>query len=311
MTAFCCHHLKGNFTEKFGRALAPAFWKVARAKTRAAYDAALVELREVKPEAAAYLEAADPESWAEALFRGRRYGHDTSNVAESLNQVLRFDRELPIMELLDSIWHRVMEKRADRLAAALLAAEEGRLTTPFVEGKLMEGRKWAQSNSVQPSSPTVGRVVQPNGTIYLVDLAAGTCTCRRYQANGIPCGHAMSLIFANGGTLTGYLPANMSAAQWAATYRVPMAPIDVSAVVLDPRDICDPPITRVPRGRPKKERVRREDARRPRGRREFRDHGGMLPLGAVVATVPDSARSRCSTCGEPGHNARRCRRPHN
>jgi hypothetical protein len=95
----------------------------------------------------------------EALFRGRRYSHDTSNVAESLNQVLRFDKELSIIELLNSIWHRVMEKQADRLAAALLAAKEGRLTTPFVEGKLIEGRKWAQSNSVQPSSPTVGKVV--------------------------------------------------------------------------------------------------------------------------------------------------------
>jgi hypothetical protein len=36
-----------------------------------------------------------------------------------------------------------MEKWANRLAAALKASKEGRLTTPFVEGKLMEGRKWA------------------------------------------------------------------------------------------------------------------------------------------------------------------------
>jgi hypothetical protein len=309
--AFCCYHLKGNFTDKFGRALAPHFWKVARAKTRAAYDAALTELRTIKPEAAFYLEAASPETWATAFFPGQRYGHDTSNVAESLNQVLRFDRELPILELLDSIWHRVMEKRADRLAAALKAIEEGRDTTPFVEGKIVEGRKWAQSNHVQPSSPTVGRVVQPNGTIYLVDLAARTCSCCLFQENGIPCGHAMSMIFLGGGDLTPYLPPILSAAQWAATYRVPLPPIDVSGLAINLRNICDPPATRIPRGRPKKECVRREDARRPRGRQEFRDHGGMLALGTVVAAVPDQVRSHCSTCGESGHNSRRCRRPHN
>ena len=68
MIAFCCHYLKGNFTDKFRRALAPDFWKVARAKTRAAYNAALTKLRAIKPEAASYLEAASPETWARAFF---------------------------------------------------------------------------------------------------------------------------------------------------------------------------------------------------------------------------------------------------
>jgi transposase-like protein len=36
VVAHCCHHIKENFTEKFGRALQPLFWAAARAKTRAA-----------------------------------------------------------------------------------------------------------------------------------------------------------------------------------------------------------------------------------------------------------------------------------
>jgi hypothetical protein len=202
-----------------------------------------------------------------------------------------------------------MEKRADRLALKALA--EGRDTTPFVEGKIVAGRKWAQISRVQPPPPTAGRVVQSNKTICIVDLAAGTCSYRRFQANDIPCGNAMTLIFNGGGNLTPYLLAVMSAAQWVATYRVPLPPIDVSELAPDPRNVCKPPITRIPRGRPKKERVRREDARRPSGRQEFRDYGGMLLLGAVVATVPDQVRSRCGTCGEPSYNSRKCRNPHN
>lgn len=298
VVAWCCHHLKENFTERFGRAMAPLFWQVARARSQAAYDKATEEIRGRKVEAATYLAAQDPSKWVEFLFRGRRYGHDTSNIVESLNQVLRFDRELPIVELLDALWHRVMEKRAERLGIASLVVEAGGLTTPWVEGKLEEGRALARSNRVQPSSPTEGRVVQPDGRIFLVDLAAGTCSCRRYQENGVPCGHAMSLIFAIGASVGSYLPAVLSAAQWAATYTTPLVPIDISSLETLADEICEPPVTRVPRGRPKKERVRREDMRCPRGRRLLRERG------------VEAVWHRCGTCGEASHNARTCRRPH-
>ena len=101
--ACCCHHLKENFTEKFGRGLAPLFWAVARARTEERYIAVLQKLRETKEAAAIYLENAHPETWVEARFPGRRYGHDTSNIVESVNKTLKLDRELPIIELLDSI----------------------------------------------------------------------------------------------------------------------------------------------------------------------------------------------------------------
>ena len=79
---------------------------------------------------------------------------------------------------------------------------------------------------MQLSSTTVARVLQPNNNVHIVDLAAGTCSCRSYQANGIPCGHAMTFIFARGGNLEPYLPPSLSAATWAAQYQEPMAPID-------------------------------------------------------------------------------------
>jgi hypothetical protein len=81
--AWCCHHIKENFVALFGRGLAPEFWAIARAKTMPVYEEALEKLRRLKPEAATYFEAASPENWVEVLFRGRRYGHDTSNVVEN------------------------------------------------------------------------------------------------------------------------------------------------------------------------------------------------------------------------------------
>ena len=148
VAAHCCHHLKENFVEKHGRGLAPMFWAVARARTLDAYHAVLQKLRDVKVSAAEYLVAAAPETWAEALFRGRRYGHGTSNIVESVNRTLKLDRELPIVELLDAIWHRVMEHRADRLAAAIKQEKDGMLWTSYCAGIIQEGKRWAGGNKV-------------------------------------------------------------------------------------------------------------------------------------------------------------------
>jgi hypothetical protein len=75
--AHCCHHLKENFTEKFGRGLAPLFWAIARAQTEEPYIAALQKLCETKEAAAIYLENAHLETWAEAV--------------ESVNKTLKLD----------------------------------------------------------------------------------------------------------------------------------------------------------------------------------------------------------------------------
>lgn len=62
MAAYCCHHLNENFIEKFGCSLAPQFWAVARAQTKAQYTVALQKLHEIKGAAATYLEQAHPEA---------------------------------------------------------------------------------------------------------------------------------------------------------------------------------------------------------------------------------------------------------
>lgn len=55
--AFCCHHLKENFTAKFGRGLANLFWAAARARTPAAFEGAMSKIGDVKEAAEAYLRA--------------------------------------------------------------------------------------------------------------------------------------------------------------------------------------------------------------------------------------------------------------
>ena len=79
----------------------------------------LQKLRNTKEAVATYLENALLETWAEARFPSHRYSYNTSNIVESVNKTLKLQQELPIVELLNSIWHQVMQHRADRLAAAI------------------------------------------------------------------------------------------------------------------------------------------------------------------------------------------------
>jgi len=114
----------------------------------------------------------------------------------------------------------------------------------------------------------------------------------------------MACIFALRQSLEAYLPPILSVAVWTATYVEAMPAVDVSN--LRPVGMeCNPPHTRVPCGRPRKERIRVEDTRAPRGlhQKDMGEDGGVLGQNAVL--------HRCSTCHEVGHNASTCRRPHN
>lgn len=112
---------------------------------------------------------------------------------ESVNSLLKLDRELSIVELLNSIWHKLMGQRFDRYQAAS-SPGEGVAYTKFCTMALGESRIWARQNVAQMADLTHSHVTQPNGTVKIVNLETATCSCGNYQENGIPCGHALSCI---------------------------------------------------------------------------------------------------------------------
>jgi hypothetical protein len=61
-----------------------------------------------------------------------------------------------------------------------------------------------------------------------------------------------------------FMPEILSITTWKRTYSNNFPLIDITDLQPLPLFECHPPITRVPRGRPKKERYRKEDIRGPR-----------------------------------------------
>ena len=85
-------------------------WKAARALTEEEFEEALENMKQINPRTVPWLYAnVYPVHWAELYFRGCRYSHLTSNIAESLNAKLLPAREMPILALLESIRSTLMD----------------------------------------------------------------------------------------------------------------------------------------------------------------------------------------------------------
>jgi len=116
--AYCCFHLKENLTTKFTHTLAVIFWQIARSPTAYLYNYHMNTLHQLNPTAGAYLRNIPSQFWVAAFTPGRRYGQDTSNIVERINFDFKALCELPIVELLQTLWHKVMTVRYQRYQQA-------------------------------------------------------------------------------------------------------------------------------------------------------------------------------------------------
>jgi hypothetical protein len=113
---------------------------------------------------------------------------------------------------------------------------------------------------------TQGLVRQLNDNVYIVDLEAKICSYIVFQENSMLYSYAITTIFAcPNRNLTSYMPESPSISTWKKIYTSNFPLIDISNLTKLPFSKCYPPLTRVPRGRLKKERFRKDKIRGPRG----------------------------------------------
>jgi methionine salvage enolase-phosphatase E1 len=107
---YCMRHLEDNFRKEFKHPqLTKLLWTAARATTEENYNEAIENMRRINERSVEWLLShANPRHWAEVYFEGRRWGHLTSNIAESLNSWILEAREKPILAMLESIRQQLM-----------------------------------------------------------------------------------------------------------------------------------------------------------------------------------------------------------
>ncbi|CAE6108126.1 unnamed protein product [Arabidopsis arenosa] len=129
------------------------------------------------------------EHWTRSHCYGDRYNIMTSNVAESLNAVLKEARELPIVSTLEYIRGTLMtwfEKRRGK------AAQHKMDLTPKVEEIVQRNYERSTCYEVIKINNEHYEIKTTTGLSYLVDIQNKTCTCAEFNLLRIPCSHAIA-----------------------------------------------------------------------------------------------------------------------
>ena len=228
-------------------------------------------------------------------------------MVESTNKVFRDQRELPILDVLDSIWQYVMDIRCTRYIQAL--QQPPQIHTPYAHQQLLCNQRCADANTVLLSSHTSGSITQRNNKIFSTDLWYRTCTCAHFQSNGIPCGHAFTLIHKLQSVLPAhasprdYVPYYFTTLAWQQTYEDPLASIsltDLKAKPLGDQVLVTPKVERKIMGRPKVKRMVAGESKR---------HIAKVQAalnGTEVAPNQGAGSQSCILYGKYGHNRRSC-----
>lgn len=302
---YCLKHLEANLVKEFKNSkLSEFLWKAASATTQSTFDKALEDMAKINPGSVPWLLShAKPEHWAELYFPGRRYGHLTSNIAESLNSWILEARKKPILAMFESIRHQLMvwfdaRRTLEDKTIGLLVSKAAEYLQIVTNNR---ARRYRSETSIPGILFEVKSVETQRN--YVVNLAEQTCTCLIWQSSGYPCGHAISILLQQKEDPQRYVKHFFTIAAYKKTYEQPLLPLDLANVngdaVHSPPTVSDsdgdndfedsdatdvlPPSTRRPPGRPKKRRIRGQHEERPK--RAF----------------------KCSRCGATGHSRRTCR----
>ncbi|XP_034574049.1 uncharacterized protein [Setaria viridis] len=195
--AFCLHHImeefkgelrKGPWSQQIRDGMIEDFTRAAQACSIEDFNASIESIRNISTEAADWIIASKPEHWSDAIFRGCRYDHFSSNIVDAFNNWIPTKKEGSIVLMIDSLRTKIMEIIESRREAC--KAWSGPLT-PSMEYKAKEEMMKAGKMTVLCSSETVFEV--RGNAIFVVNLANWECTCRRWQLSGLPCVHAVAV----------------------------------------------------------------------------------------------------------------------
>ncbi|XP_024009419.1 uncharacterized protein LOC112084502 [Eutrema salsugineum] len=185
----CVVHLQRNVQAIFKKKhLSYLVSQAARAYIPSQFYELFDQIRAVDSGCADYLTAIGFEHWTRAHFNGLRYNIMTSNVAESLNNVLAAARDYPIVPLIEYIRATMMGWFNTRRT---LASETSNTLTPKVEEILATNFELSTEFLFRRINQDEFEVRNKEGVPFLVNLETQACSCHEFQMLRIPCCHAI------------------------------------------------------------------------------------------------------------------------
>lgn len=205
---------------------------MARAKTTAKFQYYMTKLRKASAFATAYLETVDPTLYAKTFVTCQRFGHDASNIAKSINKVLKLDRQNNVLSLLSAIWDWVIVTQHSWFCQTLKNFKEEKYYTPKCAQLIAKSQEFAGGCRVRMSTDVKAKIAMPERWIYDVKIDWETkkcqCSCRRSWQTKIPCGHVLAMIFDQHKILDDFIPWAYSCFTWMNQHGIPLSVLIIS-----------------------------------------------------------------------------------
>ena len=259
--SFCAFHIKQNVLQKYGTGAASFVFDIANASTVDEYKAAMNGLLSVSPAAKVYLKKLKKINWVRAFFPMPRFGHVTSNVAESINASLLECRKNPpvklFLETVDKINSLFWERRE---------MYYNKDPNDLVECVFVSVCKNLSDGRSLKATRTFGMVFKVQSSINenterVVDLERRTCTCKTFEDMGFPCRHACAAAILANVEIRSLCSQERRVGSLQRTYSEGIMVVDMRNV---PVQHLEPPLIKRLPGRPKERRIRSQVEDRPR-----------------------------------------------
>ncbi|KAK1281513.1 hypothetical protein QJS10_CPB22g00085 [Acorus calamus] len=253
--------------------------RAAQVCTVEEFNVQVENIRGISIDAADWVLSSGPENWSNALFRGLRYGHLSSDLPKSLNSWIPLKHESSIIQIVEAIRCKMMEVITTR--QELSKSWEGTLV-PSIEKELQKEMTKARSLSALCSSGSVFEV--RGNSVDAVNIETWECTCRKWQVYSLPCMHAIAVFNRIKKPVHNYCFKYFTIDCYRSTYSGSIYPILGEGEFLDINSICGassypPPAIPVP-GRRRRIRLDR--------------------------MKPNRKTFHCSRCKGVGHNKATC-----
>ncbi|BBG93652.1 EF-TU receptor, partial [Prunus dulcis] len=124
----------------------------------------------------AFISDLSRDHYANAFFKGMRYGEMANSLAESFNNWVGVFRDLPVLPLIEGIRQKLMVLNSQR---RIEAEKWTTVLCPEMETRLCENAEAGRTWAVRRSNCTVFEVFADYSV--MVDLEQRTCSCRLWQ----------------------------------------------------------------------------------------------------------------------------------
>ncbi|KAL4023314.1 hypothetical protein IC575_017066 [Cucumis melo] len=188
--SLCVQHLSQNLHDKYKNdTVATLFYNASRTYCESTFVEAWRHLFAFPNGSGKYLNDVGIARWSRVHCPGRRYNMMTTNIAESINSILKEPRDLPIASFLENFrallqrWFWEHREEGIKVTSTL---------TKWAELVIQKKQEGALTMKVNPIDCYQFHVKDLDKE-EVVNLQTKECTCKEFQAEQLPCSHVIAV----------------------------------------------------------------------------------------------------------------------